>query len=127
MNRLKRIIPFTFPVWLLFSATVSAELTVIADLGGRDAAPFFEGINRQAPASAPVVSPPPLLQGEAAMLPVSTPEMSPGEVTPRPLQLPGIGALFLVGDDACRLYPSDAPAVGVSGVARIPSKSYIYA
>ncbi|WP_249923749.1 PFL_4695 family integrating conjugative element protein, partial [Escherichia coli] len=41
-----------------------------------------------------------LLQGEAAMLPVSTPEMSPGEVTPRPLQLPGIGALFLVGDDA---------------------------
>ncbi|MGS7936279.1 integrating conjugative element protein, partial [Escherichia coli] len=35
-----------------------------------------------------------------AMLPVSTPEMSPGEVTPRPLQLPGIGALFLVGDDA---------------------------
>ncbi|EFA4746334.1 integrating conjugative element protein [Escherichia coli] len=100
MNRLKRIIPFTFPVWLLFSATVSAELTVIADLGGRDAAPFFEGINRQAPASAPVVSPPPLLQGDAAMLPVSTPEMSPGEVTPRPLQLPGIGALFLVGDDA---------------------------
>lgn len=41
MNRLKRIIPFTFPVWLLFSANVSAELTVIADLGGRDAAPFF--------------------------------------------------------------------------------------
>ena len=26
--------------------------------------------------------------------------MTPGEVTPRPLQLPGIGALFLVGDDA---------------------------
>ncbi|WP_258126840.1 integrating conjugative element protein, partial [Escherichia coli] len=89
MNRLKRIIPFTFPVWLLFSANVSAELTVIADLGEQDVSPFFEGINRQAPASVPVVSPPPLLQGEAAMLPVSTPEMSPGEVTPRPLQLPG--------------------------------------
>lgn len=54
MNRL-RLITFYFPVWLLFSASVSAELTVIADLGGRDAAPFFEGINRQAPASAPVV------------------------------------------------------------------------
>ncbi|HEA8664613.1 TPA: integrating conjugative element protein, partial [Escherichia coli] len=39
-------------------------------------------------------------QGEAAMLPVSTPEMSPGEVVARRLQLPGIGALFLVGDDA---------------------------
>ena len=89
MNRLRRIIPFYFPVWLLFSASVSAELTVIADLGGRDATPFFEGINRQAPASTTVVSPQPLLQGEAAMLPVSTPEMSPGEVAPRPLQLPG--------------------------------------
>ncbi|HHH8069131.1 TPA: DUF2859 domain-containing protein, partial [Escherichia coli] len=77
MNRLRRI-TFYFPVWLLFSASVSAELMVIADLGGRDVAPFFEGINRQAPASAPVVSPQPLLQGEAAMLPVSTPEMSPG-------------------------------------------------
>ncbi len=40
MNRLRRIIPFYFPVWLLFSASVSAELTVIADLGGRDATPF---------------------------------------------------------------------------------------
>ncbi|EKR2566523.1 DUF2859 domain-containing protein, partial [Escherichia coli] len=78
MNRLRRIIPFYFPVWLLFSASVSAELRVIADLGGRDATPFFEGINRQAPASAPVVSPQPLLQGESAMLPVTTPEMSPG-------------------------------------------------
>ncbi|EJK1786003.1 DUF2859 domain-containing protein, partial [Escherichia coli] len=63
---------------LLFCAAAEAELSVIADLGGRDATPFFEGINRQAPASAPVVSPPPLLQGDAAMLPVNTPEMSPG-------------------------------------------------
>ena len=36
---------------LLFCAAAEAELNVIADLGGRDAAPFFEGINRQAPAS----------------------------------------------------------------------------
>ncbi|STE83585.1 Uncharacterised protein [Escherichia coli] len=41
MNRLKRIIPFTFPVWLLFSATVSAELTVIADLGWQGCCSFF--------------------------------------------------------------------------------------
>lgn len=40
MNRLRRI-TFYFPVWLLFSASVSAELMVIADLGGRDAAPFL--------------------------------------------------------------------------------------
>ncbi|MBD2806989.1 integrating conjugative element protein, partial [Xenorhabdus sp. ZM] len=39
------------------------------------------------------------MAGEAAMLPVRTPELSPGKVASRPLQLPGIGALFLIGDD----------------------------
>ena len=34
------------------------------------------------------------------MLPVFTPELRPGNVADRPLQFPGIGALFLVGDDA---------------------------
>ncbi|EMW0342817.1 integrating conjugative element protein [Escherichia coli] len=85
---------------LLFCTTVGAELKVIADLGGRDASPFFEAINRQPPVPASVVLSPSFPQGEAAMLPVSTPEMSPGEVVARRLQLPGIGALFLVGDDA---------------------------
>jgi integrating conjugative element protein (TIGR03765 family) len=33
------------------------------------------------------------------MLPVVTPELTPGAVTARPLQLPGLGALFLIGDD----------------------------
>ena len=85
---------------LLFCTTAGAELKVIADLGGRDASPFFEAINRQPPVPASVMPSPSFPQGEAAMLPVSTPEMSPGEVVARPLQLPGIGALFLVGDDA---------------------------
>ncbi|EEQ6501932.1 integrating conjugative element protein [Escherichia coli] len=85
---------------LLFCTTAGAELKVIADLGGRDASPFFEAINRQPPVPASVVPSPSFPQGEAAMLPVSTPEMSPGEVVARRLQLPGIGALFLVGDDA---------------------------
>ncbi len=34
------------------------------------------------------------------MLPVFTPELRPGSIPVRQLQLPGIGALFLVGDDA---------------------------
>lgn len=33
------------------------------------------------------------------MLPVTTPELTPGVVDDRPLALAGIGALFLVGDD----------------------------
>lgn len=81
-----------------------AELKVIADLGGQDAAPYFEAVNKQpgmnAEADTAPPHPSPVLQGEAAMLPVFTPELRPGSVTDRPLQLPGIGALFLVGDDA---------------------------
>ena len=81
-----------------------ADLNVIADLGGQDAAPYFEAVNKQ-----PVMStendtapspPSPVLQGEAATLPVFTPELRPGSIADRPLQLPGIGALFLIGDDA---------------------------
>ena len=77
-----------------------AALNVIADLGGEDAAPYFEGINKQPgpPEVSAVVTPPPV-SAMAAMFPVSTPEMTPGEVADRPLQLPGIGALFLIGDD----------------------------
>lgn len=36
---------------------------------------------------------------ESAMLPVSSPSLSPGEVQPRDLQLPALTRLFLVGDD----------------------------
>ncbi len=45
------------------------------------------------------------------MLPVSTPELTPGAVISRPMNLPGIGALFLVGDDALsRAWLSDNAA-----------------
>lgn len=36
---------------------------------------------------------------ESAMLPVTSPSLSPGKLTPRPLKLPGLPRLFLVGDD----------------------------
>lgn len=89
----------------LVTTTVLAELNVIADLGGEDAAPYFAGINRQDSAGvmAPPVTPPAPRSGaelESMTLPVSTPEMTPGTVADRPLQLPGIGALFIVGEDA---------------------------
>ncbi|HEY3986751.1 integrating conjugative element protein [Cedecea sp.] len=87
----------------LVTTTALASLNVIADIGGEDASAYFEGINRQdEPAVSPVLPPPvPLSQGEAevAVLPVTTPELSPGDVAARPLQLPGLGALFIVGDD----------------------------
>lgn len=88
----------------LVTTTALANLNVIADVGGEDASPYFEGINRQdreGAQSSPVVPPAPAspAEAEAAVLPVATPELTPGDVTDRPLQLPGIGALFIVGDD----------------------------
>ncbi len=95
-------------LFTLLPLTGHAELNVIADLGGEDAAPYFEAVNKQ-PGMPGVsdVQPSrqpdhgvPLADGMAGMLPVNTPELSPGNTADRPLQLPGIGALFLIGDDA---------------------------
>lgn len=82
--------------FILLSLSSHAELNVLADLGGQSTQVIFDAVNRQ-DSPAPVSAPPG--QGEAAMLPVTTPEMSPGAVSPRDLQLPGIGALFIIGDD----------------------------
>ncbi|MDC9597970.1 integrating conjugative element protein [Xenorhabdus anantnagensis] len=90
-----------FPIiGLLWMTTGQAELNVIADLGGKDASPFYESIHAQ-PNSRAAQSHPfsPEVAGEAAMLPVNTPELTPGKIVNRSLQLPGIGALFLIGDD----------------------------
>ncbi|EEH8378829.1 integrating conjugative element protein [Salmonella enterica subsp. enterica serovar Montevideo] len=92
----------------LVTTTALANLNVIADIGGEDASPYFEGINRQEGAqSSPVVPlvPASPAEAEAGVLPVTTPELTPGVVAARPLQLPGIGSLFIVGDDdASRLW-----------------------
>ncbi|HAT1683231.1 TPA: integrating conjugative element protein [Klebsiella oxytoca] len=87
-------------ICLFLPLTGHAGLNVIADLGGEDATHYFDGINKQPglpEASATVTLPP--VSAMAAMFPVLTPEMTPGAVADRPLQLPGIGALFLIGDD----------------------------
>lgn len=83
--------------FIVFSPAALADLNVIADLGGQSTQAIFEAVNRQdtPPVTAAVPE-----QGEAAMLPVITPELTPGNVTPRTLQLPGIGALFIIGDDS---------------------------
>lgn len=74
-----------------------AELNVIADLGGKSAAPFYEGINAEPQPQQQSIQPG---YSEGSVLPVATPELTPGIIEPRALKLPGIGALFLVGDNA---------------------------
>lgn len=88
---------FIVTALIAFSPAALAELNVIADLGGQSTQAIFEAVNRQDTPPEPAATPE---QGEAAMLPVITPELSPGDVTPRALQLPGIGALFIIGDDS---------------------------
>lgn len=73
-----------------------AELNVIADFGGKSAAPFYEGINAEPQPQEQSILPD---YSEGSVLPVATTELSPGMVEPRALKLPGIGALFLIGDD----------------------------
>lgn len=75
-----------------------AELNVIADLGGKSAAPCYEGINA-APQPQQQQQPIQPDYSEGSVLPVATPELTPGMVEPRALKLPGIGALFLIGED----------------------------
>ena len=85
---------------LFLPLTGHAGLNVIADLGGEDATPYFDSINKQPsqPEALPATTQPPV-SAMVAMFPISPPEMTPGAVEDRPLQLPGIGALFLIGDD----------------------------
>lgn len=73
-----------------------AELNVVADFGGKSAAPFYEGINAEHQPQEQSIQPD---YNEGSMLPVATPELTPGKVEPRALALPGIGAVFLIGDD----------------------------
>ena len=73
-----------------------AELNVIADLGGKSAAPFYEGINAEPQPQQQSIQPD---YSKGSVLPVATPELTPGMVEPRALKLPGIGAMFLIGDD----------------------------
>lgn len=90
----------------LWSGVASAELTVIYDSGTtQPLAPFLE-VFGEAPAAAPRLPQPAGQLGAAELsrlLPIQTPELTPGPVTPRLLQLPNGGTLarpfFLIGAD----------------------------
>lgn len=84
--------------------TALATLDVVADHGSRPAAAFYDAINNSPddhaaaePGMAPLSVPGRV--SDAMTLPVQTPELTPGRTEDRSLNLPGIGALYLVGDD----------------------------
>lgn len=95
-------------LFLLLSSTAQLQaaqpgLTIVQDLGGTSALPYYEALNlepREAAAAPPFSLPaPPSAIGEADMLPVRTERMTPGTLAPRVLDAPGLTPFFLVGDD----------------------------
>lgn len=85
--------------------TASPPLIVVEDRGGASALPYYQALSPRdagpshptAPAPFPRVSNP--ANAEAAMLPVRSTRLSPGDEPRRVIRAPGLMPLFLVGDD----------------------------
>lgn len=109
MKKQKRKISFSLKqkmmsggVLLSFCLSTQAALVVVGDYGGQSARPFYDAINNasnEVETQAPVTLPIPSVATPAMVLPVRTPEMTPERFASRAVSLPGIGALYLVGDD----------------------------
>lgn len=88
-----------------FAQPTSAPLIVVEDRGGASALPYYQPLNPQPDdAARPAPLPRPRVgnsaDAEAAMLPVRSENLSPGDVPRRVIRAPGLTPLFLVGDDA---------------------------
>ncbi|MEN4946457.1 integrating conjugative element protein [Pseudomonas proteolytica] len=57
-------------------------------------------LNDSVPSDRPIHADLSAFADEAWILPVSSSRLSPGQITPRPLQMPGLQPFFLVGDDS---------------------------
>ncbi|AER55480.1 MAG: integrating conjugative element protein [Burkholderiaceae bacterium] len=82
----------------------SPPLVVVEDRGSTSALPYYEALNLQPRTDRPtpridVPRPPATRFSEADMLPVRSARLSPGDVSRRVIQAPGLKPIFLVGDD----------------------------
>lgn len=89
----------------LLTTSAKTALTVVANLGGESTAPMFDAVNKEVNEFTPPLTLTPLSSSATPvtadeMLPVSTPEMTPGRVEKRRCELTGMTPVFLVGDDA---------------------------
>lgn len=104
---MKHIVMKCLPLFLidfLSAPALAANLIVVEDRGGASALPYYEALVSPRERAGPPVPPiPPVrfpLDAEAAMLPVHSTLLSPGDEPPRAIRAPGLTPLFLVGDDA---------------------------
>ncbi len=101
----------SWPSLLLWLAAPIAALAqsasmrvVVEDRGGTSALPYYQALNLQPRADTPVPALPLPRQptrrfSEADMLPVRSARLTPGRVEARTVALPGLPAMFLIGDD----------------------------
>ncbi|WP_458372691.1 integrating conjugative element protein [Pseudomonas veronii] len=95
-------IPLTSCLILILTPFALAQLTVVEGLPGDFAQTDLRVFDAQMNGGTPnglfraEVS---LLSDEAWMLPISSSRLSPGKITPRTLDMPGLPPFFLVGDD----------------------------
>ena len=88
----------------LVAIAQSAPLIVVEDRGSVSALPYYEALDLQprtgqTPPRIDVPRPPVGPVSEAAMLPVRSAHLSPGNVQRRVIQAPGLAPFFLIGDD----------------------------
>lgn len=106
MKRRLRALPL-LPLLALSAHAADQALVIVEDQGGVSALPYYQALDlppqgaRQAVPSprTEIPSPPTARHSEADMLPVRSPSLTPGTVTRRVIQAPGLQPLFLVGDD----------------------------
>lgn len=85
--------------------TASPPLVVVEDKGGASALPYYRALNPQDAPPGPPATPHPAprigspADAEAAMLPVRSARLAPGDEPRRVIRAPGLTPLFLVGDD----------------------------
>lgn len=95
---------------LLTAATTAVQaapepLIVVEERGGVSALPYYQALNPQdtGRATPPLPAPPPRFDSAAdavaAMLPVRSARLSPGDEPRRVIRAPGLTPLFLIGDD----------------------------
>lgn len=93
---------------VLLASTTWAESTtqaliVVEDRGGTSALPYYETLDSQSLGPAKLAIPPSRIstpaEAEAAMLPVHSTRLSPGDEPRRAIRAAGLTPLFLIGDD----------------------------
>ncbi len=118
------------PAILLSFSCATQALIVVADLGGESTAPLFEVI---APEPDSGQTPSQVIPLESAVFPVVTTLLRPGVVSSRPLSLPGMTPLFILGDDPLSVrwlteHKSRLKSLNATGlVVNVASEAYLNA